>query len=90
MVGLYIFNGQCHDTTTGTVYYIRKEFWVPNVFTPDKEINNLFEIIGIGIEHGELYIYNRDGLLIYNTANYLDGWDGRDYNGRPCVQGNYV
>ncbi|MBR6843899.1 MAG: gliding motility-associated C-terminal domain-containing protein [Bacteroidales bacterium] len=57
---------------------------------PDKEINNLFEIIGIGIEHGELYIYNRDGLLIYNTANYLDGWDGRDYNGLPCVQGNYV
>ena len=90
MVGLHIFNGQCHDTTTGTIYYIRKEFWAPNVFTPDKEINNLFEIIGIGIEHGELYIYNRDGLLIYHTANYLDGWDGRDYNGRPCVQGNYV
>ena len=37
MVGLHIFNGQCHDTTTGTVYYIRKEFWVPNVFTPTRK-----------------------------------------------------
>ena len=90
MVSLHIFNGVCHDTVSTSVNYVRREMWAPNVFTPDREDNNRFAVVGIGLLEGKLYVYNREGVLVFSTENYTEGWDGRDYAGRPCVQGNYM
>ena len=90
LVGLVLYNGICYDTAIHSVPYIRKEMWVPNAFTPGRDDNNRFVIIGIGIIEGQLYVYNREGLLVYHTDDYTDGWDGRDMHGRPCLQGSYV
>lgn len=90
VVSLDIYNGLCHDTVSTSVNYVRRELWAPNVFTPDREDNNRFAVVGIGLLEGKLYIYNREGLLVFSTDDYTEGWDGCDFAGRRCVQGNYT
>ena len=79
----------CSDTAFYVPSLIRS-VWFPNVFTPDEETNNRFGItVSFEIVKFELYIYNRQGLLIYHTEDPAAPWDGtRD--GRPCPQGAYV
>ena len=38
----------------------------------------------------EIFIYNREGLLVYHSDDYSTGWDGQSQDGTPCPQGNYV
>ena len=53
-------------------------------------------IVGHGIREAELFIYNREGLLVYRTTatapdgNIEIGWDGRRSDGTLCIQANYV
>lgn len=89
-VGLKIFNGDCLDSTWATVRSIAVILSAPNAFTPDKEDNSHFDFFSRGILAGELFIYNREGLLVYHADDFRQGWDGDDNNGRPCRQGNYV
>lgn len=43
-----------------------------------------------GIITTELFIYNREGLLVYRTTDLEQGWDGRNLSETPCMQGNHV
>ena len=64
--------------------------WFPNAFTPDKTENSVFKVSTTNdIRDYSLYIYNRDGLLVFSTNNVSEGWDGT-YNGQKCKQGTYV
>ncbi|MBR5784559.1 MAG: gliding motility-associated C-terminal domain-containing protein, partial [Bacteroidales bacterium] len=64
--------------------------WFPNAFTPDKTENSVFKVSTTNdIRDYSLYIYNRDGLLVFSTNNVSEGWDGT-YNGKKCEQGTYV
>jgi len=90
VVWLSVYNGQCHDTAVRVVPVLRRALFAPNVFTPAEESNNRFHIVTQGVIAGELFIYRRDGQLVYRTADYTEGWDGRDMNGRMCAQGNYI
>lgn len=79
----------CVDTTFTVPVRIRS-VWFPNVFTPGLETNNRFGCTAsFEIVEFELYIYNRQGLLVYHTDDPTALWDGtRD--GAPMPQGAYV
>jgi len=63
---------------------------IPNVFTPNGDgINDIFKVEHIGDELFSLYIYDRWGVLQYETHNKEAGWDGRDLNGNPTMEGTY-
>ena len=90
IVALEIFNGQCFDTAVHVVQVIRTKLLAPNVFTPNQDANSRFTVAMQGVITAELFIYNREGLLVYRTTDLEQGWDGRNLSGTPCQQGNYV
>lgn len=85
-IALSVYNGQCHDTAHYTLPVLRVAVFAPNAFTPNLDINNRFTLVTHGVIDGELFIYNRDGLLVYQTTDFGGtGWDGGN-----CPQGSYV
>jgi gliding motility-associated-like protein len=78
------------DTALRIIPILKTSIVSPNAFTPSQESNNRFIIVARGLIRADLYIYNREGLLVYHTTNIEQGWDGRSENGTPCKQGNYV
>jgi len=61
-----------------------------NTFTPNNDgINDFFTltITGFG-EFGSLKIYNRFGLLIFESRSQNNRWDGK-FNGKPANTGTY-
>ncbi len=90
IVALRVFNGQCYDTATRVIQVLRVTLFAPNAFTPGRDDNSRFIIVGQGILEAELHIYNREGLLVYHTNNIEQGWDGSNASGAPCPQGSYV
>lgn len=90
VVALEHFDSLCHDTAVHVLRVNRVNFFVPNVFTPSRETNNRFVFITQGFLSGEIFIYNREGLLVYHSDDYSTGWDGQSQDGTPCPQGNYV
>lgn len=63
----------------------------PDVFTPNNDgVNDVFKIInGYNLTNYTLAIYNRYGQKVFETGNYLHGWDG-NYLNKPSVPGAYV
>jgi large repetitive protein len=65
---------------------------IPNTFTPNGDgINDTWIIDNIGFyESINLFIYNRNGDLIYTKKNFGAGdeWDG-NYDGKPVPPANY-
>lgn len=90
IVALSVYNGTCLDTALRIIPILKTSIFAPNAFTPSQESNNRFIIVARGLIRADLYIYNREGLLVYHTTNIEQGWDGRSENGTPCKQGNYV
>jgi gliding motility-associated-like protein len=64
--------------------------YIPNTFTPNGDgVNDNFRIFGYGkCGETDLKIYNRWGLLMYQTKNLADSWDGK-YNGEVVEAGLY-
>lgn len=65
--------------------------WFPNIFTPGSEDqNSKFKLYTANeYEQFHIYIYNRQGMLVYESADPTFEWDGtRD--GELCEQGAYV
>lgn len=82
--------GCCSDTTL--VFPVEVSVvWFPNVFTPDAETNNRFGMVASKeVVEYNLYIYNRNGLLVWSVDSYGEGWDGHDLRGGVCPQGAYA
>lgn len=88
-VSLVSVNGICTNVLD-TVLYVRKSnLWFPNVFTPNLNINKTFAPIGHGIVEYELYIYTREGLLVFHTNTLEEGWRG-DHHGVECPRAAYT
>ena len=66
-------------------------FQVPNAFTPNGDgLNDIFRVIPVGISYTEWFrIFNRYGQLVFETNQYLKGWDGT-FQGKKQPIGNYV
>jgi gliding motility-associated-like protein len=65
--------------------------WFPNAFTPgSNDANDHFSLFTLNAyEYFHIYIYNRRGELVYESADPKFKWDGtRD--GEPLPQGAYV
>lgn len=89
VIGLEVENGQCRDTAEMTLHINKVIVYVPNIFTPSKEDNNIFRIVTRGVTEGDLYIYDRVGNLVFHTNDLSQGWGGT-HNGQPCQQRAYV
>ncbi|PWT72077.1 MAG: hypothetical protein C5B59_16660 [Bacteroidetes bacterium] len=78
------------DTINVKVFKTAPDIFVPNAFTPDKNINRLFRPIPVGISTLIYFrIYNRYGELVFSTSRTGDGWDGT-LNGKPQDSGGFV
>ena len=66
-----------------------EELWIPNVFTPMADNNNLFEIKARNLHTYNIQIYNRNGEMIYESNDINKPWNGR-YNNVMCMKGAYV
>lgn len=86
---LVAFNNYCTDTVERVVPIAHTTMWAPNVFSPGLNDNGRFKITSNKIEQLGLYIYNREGLLVFATDNPEEGWDGCR-QGTPMPQGAYV
>ncbi len=66
---------------------------IPNVFTPDGDgINDVFDVqVGERLEKcTDIKIYNRWGVLVFESYGNDHSWDGRTFTGDVCTQGVYV
>ncbi len=64
--------------------------WLPNVFTPNRDINRKFGLFNnIKAIDFTMTIFNRWGLKVFETNDQNEHWDGT-YKGKPCEVGNYV
>ena len=81
------------NCTSDTSFYIPVEIfavWFPNAITPTLSTNRTFKVFTHNqLEFYSLYIYNRNGVLVFKSNDQNKEWDGR-YNGKYCPQGVYV
>ena len=81
----------CVDSTNIIIPMRKESFWVPNIFTPGSANgNNTFGSISTRTLTQEMYIYNRNGQMVFHCDTPDCQWDGRDPNGNPCPQGTYT
>ena len=81
----------CTDTVTNTIRIDRAVIFAPNAFTPNQADNSRWSLFGQQIATLEVWIYNREGLLVYHYEGADGSWDGRSQNGENnCPQGAYV
>ena len=89
-VALIVSDGHCPDTAIALLPIQHNALRVANAFTPGAADNNTFRVAGFNIARFEIKIYNRRGLLVYQSNDFGFEWDGRDLGGVPCPEGAYV
>ncbi len=79
-----------YDTVFVKVYK-GPAYYVPNAFTPNGDgLNDVFRPVPAGIARTEYFrIFNRYGETIFETNQYMKGWDGT-YKGKLQPVGVYV
>lgn len=78
----------CTGTATATI--IVDSMIVQNVFTPNGDgINDVLMFNYLGEGEYELFVYDRWGALIYNTADATQGWNGKTKAGVDVAEGVY-
>ena len=79
-----VSNAHCSSVYTSEVEaYCEGKFFIPNAFTPSDEngLNEVFLPISNGHVDGyDLRIYNRWGVLVFQTNVQGEGWSGRINN----------
>ena len=68
---------------------VRSQLFVPNAFTPLSDKNNLFKPAQDAVSDYRMNIYNRQGVLLFDSEDITHGWDGRS-KGEVCPSGTYV
>lgn len=81
----------CPDTMRINVEVLPEhEFFVPNTFTPNGDgLNDVFMPAIMGAEQYHFMIFDRWGMLIFESYDLMQGWDGR-FKGNKCQQDVYV
>lgn len=79
-----------YDTVYVQVYQ-GPEYYVPNAFSPNGDgLNDVFRAIPVGMTRPEYFrVFNRFGELVFETNQYLKGWDGT-YKGKLQPMGVYI
>ena len=63
--------------------------YVPNTFTPDAPINNIFIPKGGNIGSFEMSVFDRWGSIVFTSNSFDQGWDGT-FKGVKCQVGTYT
>lgn len=83
----------CTDTTEECIdIYPETTLYIPNAFTPNGSgLNELFLPVGIGITNQDyqFMVFDRWGMLIYESKTWGEGWDGT-FKGNLCQEDVYV
>ena len=79
---LSVWNVHCIDSICKNIYIDFIELiGVPNAFSPNEDgVNDIIYVEGEGIEKLNFKIYNRWGILVFESDDQSIGWDGT-YNG---------
>jgi gliding motility-associated-like protein len=86
---LHAITDDCESTSTITVIPECGNLKVPNVFTPNNDgINDVFRPEGKGIADYSLQVFNRWGILVFESTQYNNGWNGKVSN-EPAPEGTY-
>jgi gliding motility-associated-like protein len=87
-----VSNDGCYTIDTITVQICEGYIWMPTAFTPNNDgVNEVFLARSSDLTiKFQMYIYSRNGLLIFQTDDISAGWDGRDLKGEMCNSGVYV
>jgi gliding motility-associated-like protein len=80
----------CQDSVNYTLV-TTEGIRIPNVFTPnDDGVNDLFFIETYGeFEVANMKIFNRWGILIWETSNPVEYWDGKSRDGNEFPSSTY-
>jgi gliding motility-associated-like protein len=69
---------------------IESTFYIPNTFTPNSDgMNEIFKPLATHIHDYKIDVFDRWGLLIFQSTDLDHGWDGT-YKGGKCQQDVYV
>lgn len=81
----------CRDTTCLPVEsLINVVNDLPSAFTPNGDgVNDIFLVRGFGITKMTLRVYNRQGLMVFESRTQSIGWDGT-YKGTPQPMDAYA
>ena len=83
-------NEHLKSVSNETTLYFPLNLYIPNAFTPNGDgINDFFGAVGEGIDSYRLRIFNRWGVLVFETTNLNHQWDGY-YNGQLAPIGAYT
>ena len=83
---VYVANALTIDSCVVTATSIL----IPNVLTPNSDgQNDIFVIDGVGITAIHTQIYNRWGMLLFESNIVHEGWDGRTRAGKEAPEGTY-
>ena len=75
---------------TVRVFKTGPDIFMPNAFTPGRNINAIFRPIAVGVASLQYFrIFNRWGQLVFSTTRLGDGWDG-SVGGKPQPDGSFV
>jgi gliding motility-associated-like protein len=86
---LHAITDDCESTATITVVPECGNLKVPNVFTPNNDgINDVFRPEGKGVADYSLQIFNRWGILVFESTQYNNVWNGK-VNNEPAPAGTY-
>lgn len=81
----------CCSDTAMTLPVKSTVLWFPNAFIPGADENNTFGVVtAANIIYYEIYIFNRQGLLVHHSTDPEQPWDGLASDGSECMQGTYV
>ena len=88
---LVVFSEHCSDTADAVIPIVVEPVYVPNIFTPGEATNNLFGPEGDVITDCEMWIYSREGLLVFHSTSKDVKWDGTHQGrGTKCKQAAYT
>lgn len=83
---------ESYTSSSQSETYTREgDIWISNSFTPQNDNNKTFGPVATFTRQDNylFQIYNRMGLMIFQTTDINHGWDGR-FNGEYVPQGSYV
>lgn len=88
-VSLVVTNAAgCSDSITVQIFV--GGIIIPNVFSPNSDqINDLFFINAGGLSEYKLSIFDRWGILMFESTDINQGWDGKNLNNKICPDGTY-
>ncbi|HET6992142.1 MAG TPA: PKD domain-containing protein, partial [Bacteroidia bacterium] len=81
----------CMDTTTLTVVVDdQSTFYIPNAFSPNGDgLNDFFTGTGTGITDFHMMVWDRWGMLIFESYDITKPWDGT-FRGKKVEEDVYV